>query len=131
MRTRDVDCTESKFFRIQDKCAGPITTEPFGIDPVFKRGAELFNPDFDFVLNENFDPEGQKIIEFYNCSAIGSSDNFCSELYNQQNLPYAFRPFPLETKVGSSGGNKTGGLYQAVIALPGSESPAAVFFGLF
>jgi hypothetical protein len=110
VRTVDKNCTESKFFKIQEACSGPPTIASYGIDPVFKRGTELFNPDFDDINQE-------QVQIFYNCSTledptynITMGDNitvnrqtdtvsFCAELYSSQNLPYAFHHKNLTGKV--------------------------------
>uniref|UniRef100_A0A6S8IGD5 Polycystin cation channel PKD1/PKD2 domain-containing protein n=1 Tax=Dunaliella tertiolecta TaxID=3047 RepID=A0A6S8IGD5_DUNTE len=104
VRTEDVNCTDSKFFKIQESCAGPRTIASYGTDPVFKRGTQLFNPDFD-------DAEQELLVQFYNCSKlsnptynitfdtqIANQPPFCAELYSTQDLPYAFHHFPLEEK---------------------------------
>lgn len=51
-RTNDTNCTESKFSKIQQTCTGPVTLKSFGVDPVFKRGTTLYNPDYDDVKGE-------------------------------------------------------------------------------
>ncbi|KAF5834587.1 hypothetical protein DUNSADRAFT_8712 [Dunaliella salina] len=104
VRTRDENCTDSKFFKIQESCAGPRTIASYGTDPVFKRGTRLFNPDFD-------DAEQELLVQFYNCSTlsdptynvtfdtqVANQEPFCAELYSSQDLPYAFHHFPLEGK---------------------------------
>lgn len=76
----------------------------FGVDPIFKRGTTLYNPDYD-------DVNGTKVLDFYNCSVLSSPTYnvsflnqtvnpapYCAELYNPQELPYAFHFFPLSGK---------------------------------
>lgn len=103
-RTNDTNCTESKFSKIQQTCTGPTTLKSFGVDPIFKRGTTLYNPDYD-------DSDGLLVLGFYNCSLLDSptydvpfqnmTSNpapYCAELYNSQKLPYAFHHFPLRDK---------------------------------
>ncbi|KAL6749264.1 hypothetical protein V8C86DRAFT_2852326 [Haematococcus lacustris] len=100
-RTNDTNCTDSKFSKIQQICTGPTTIRSFGVDPVFKRGTSLYTPDFD-------DINGTMVTNWYNCSLLNSATYnmpflnktvnaapYCAELYNSQNLPYAFHYFPL------------------------------------
>lgn len=116
VRTTDKKCSESKFFKIQEACQGPRDLAAYGIDPVFKRGTQLFNPDFD-DLNQD------AIQEYYNCKEIKNPTynvtlddgrlvnvqtnvgteterNFCAELFSSQTLPYAFHHRNLTDKVG-------------------------------
>jgi len=79
---------------------------PYGVDPVFKRGTQLFNPDFD-------DAQEELVQKFYNCSALpnptyvistseAQSNNeppFCIELFSSQGLPYAFYNHNLTERV--------------------------------
>uniref|UniRef100_A0A7S0NBN4 Polycystin cation channel PKD1/PKD2 domain-containing protein n=1 Tax=Chlamydomonas leiostraca TaxID=1034604 RepID=A0A7S0NBN4_9CHLO len=103
-RTNDTNCTESKFSKIQQTCTGPVTLKSFGVDPVFKLGTTLYNPDYD-------DVNGDLVVQFYNCSLLTNptynvsfqnmttnAAPYCAELYNSQGLPYAFHHFPLRDK---------------------------------
>lgn len=45
-RDRSV-CENDPFLSKEASCFGGRSTTPFGIDPVFKRGAELYQPDLD------------------------------------------------------------------------------------
>ncbi|PNW70325.1 hypothetical protein CHLRE_17g715300v5 [Chlamydomonas reinhardtii] len=103
-RTNETLCPESKFDKIQKTCTGPQTVASFGVDPIFKRGTTLYNPDYD-------DVNGTKVLDFYNCSVLSSPTYnvsflnqtvnpapYCAELYNPQELPYAFHFFPLSGK---------------------------------
>ena len=64
VRTNDTNCSDSKFNKIQKTCVGPHTLKPYGVDPVFKSGAGLYNPDFD-------DFGGNIVLNYYNCKQVG------------------------------------------------------------
>ena len=106
-RTNDTNCSNSKFNQIQQTCVGPNTLKAFGVDPVFKSGTGLYNPDFD-------DFKGQIVTSYYNCdllknatyniTVLNQTNNawpYCADLFNPQELPYAFYYFPLKNKVGA------------------------------
>ena len=42
-------------------CSAELSLAPYGVDPVFKLGTELYNPDLD---NTN------SLVTFYNCSEL-------------------------------------------------------------
>ncbi len=46
-RTNETNCTDSKFNKIQQTCTGPITLKSYGVDPTFKLGTTLYDPDLD------------------------------------------------------------------------------------
>lgn len=87
-----------------DPCTGPETIVAYGIDPVFKSGTVSYNGDLD-------DANGTIVLGYYNCSVLTgatysvpflnttvNAKPYCAELYNPQNLPYAFHYFPLASK---------------------------------
>ncbi|KAF5832196.1 hypothetical protein DUNSADRAFT_12003 [Dunaliella salina] len=64
VRVEDVECGMcDEFGKIDDSCKGEVKTEPYGVDPVFKRGTSLYNPDFD-------DIDSEIVASIYNCSAL-------------------------------------------------------------
>ena len=65
VRTNDTNCSDSKFNQIQKTCVGPQTLKPYGVDPVFKSGTTLYNPDYD-DYNKNI------VVNFYNCTQVGA-----------------------------------------------------------
>jgi hypothetical protein len=113
VRTNDTNCTDSKFNKIQQTCTGPTTLKAFGVDAVFKMSTAttpvtLYNPDFS-------DVNGTIVTSYYNCDNLLDSkgDNvatynitvlnqtvnpypYCAELFDQNNLPYAFYYKPLK-----------------------------------
>lgn len=115
VRTNDTNCTDSKFNKIQQTCTGPPTLKAYGVDAVFKMSTAttpvtLFNPDFK-------DSSGAILTNYYNCDALIDSNNnsvatynisvlnqtvnpypFCAELFDQNQLPYAFYYKPLKGK---------------------------------
>ena len=142
-RTNDTNCSDSKFNQIQQTCTGPTTLKAFGVDPVFKSGTGLYNPDYDDIANSivtNFYdctqvadsivcvPSLVKYFKFllpdivstcifldiclphflvqlvtatYNISILNQTVNpypYCAELFNPEQLPYAFYYFPLKDK---------------------------------
>jgi len=59
-----VECSDcSKFKDIDSSCTGDVLTKPYGVDPVFKRGTTLYNPDFD-------DVDSEIVASTYNCSEL-------------------------------------------------------------
>ena len=56
-------CPSNRFDHITSQCLTGSDTEPYGVDPVFKRGTSLFNPELDPQTN----PE--QLLVFYNCSS--------------------------------------------------------------
>eukprot|EP00983_Pelagomonas_calceolata_P123790 1161045-Pelagomonas_calceolata.AAC.13 len=64
VRQEDVPCDIcEEFGKIDDSCVGELVTRPYGVDPVFKRGTSLYNPDFD-------DIDLEIVASIYNCSAL-------------------------------------------------------------
>lgn len=106
-RTDQTKCSDSKFDKIQPLCTGPLTIQSYGVDPIFKSGTDLYNPDLDDVY-------GQLVVGYYNCSELANGGTYnvtdtvlnkttnyppyCAELYNKQDSPYAFHYFPLQGK---------------------------------
>jgi hypothetical protein len=96
-------CENDPFLSADSGCYGGSSTAPYGIDPVFKRGAELYEPDFDT-------PEEKEI--YYNCSDIRGTPTFnvqtntsvatfitnqppfCAELFNLNDVPFGFSSLP-------------------------------------
>ena len=95
-----------RFSSIENNCIGDVSITPYGVDPVFKIGSSLFNPDLD---NED------SIIAVYNCTELDENIQvydildpysstqklvnqrpYCSNLYSMRNLPYGFFHFPIE-----------------------------------
>jgi hypothetical protein len=79
-----------RFSAIQPTCSGPLNRASYGVDPVFKMGSTLYNPDL-------FNPQDEFMLGFYNCSQVPSPTYnlfeavtnltvnprpYCSELYN-------------------------------------------------
>ena len=65
LRTVSINCSEgcSKFKEIDNDCSGAYALGPYGVDPVFKRGTTLYNPDFD-------DIDESIVGGIYNCSNV-------------------------------------------------------------
>ena len=101
-------CEDSRFAKIENNCASGISTQPYGVDPVFVMGSTLFDPDLD---NE------KSLVTFYNCSEIpepervyniddpysksGATVNrppYCANLYNMRDVPFGFHSHELEGK---------------------------------
>ena len=116
-RTSSVNCTESRFTDIENTCAGSLNVKQYGVDPIFKIGAEMYNPDLDNTLS---------ITQYYNCTELkfkytNTTDNtevvkdvtfnvpdpfspgeitnaepFCAELFNSRDMPWGFHHFPMD-----------------------------------
>ena len=101
-------CEDSRFAKIENNCASGISTEPYGVDPVFVMGSSLFDADLD---------NARSINSFYNCSEIPAADQiynnedpfstsgayvneppYCANLYNLRNVPYGLFHHNLEGK---------------------------------
>ncbi|KAG2499695.1 hypothetical protein HYH03_002630 [Edaphochlamys debaryana] len=104
VRTNETLCPDSKFNKIQKTCTGPRTLASYGVDPVFKRGTTLYDPDME-------DADYTKVVSIYNCSLLSAPTYnvsflnttvnpppYCAELFNPQAVPYAFHHFPLRGK---------------------------------
>ena len=104
-------CEDSRFAKIENNCAGGISTQAYGVDPVFVMGSSLFDPDLD---NE------RSLQAYYNCSDIPEEDRvynvpdpysksgavvnkepYCANLYNMRDVPFGF--FSTELKEKTSG----------------------------
>jgi hypothetical protein len=68
-RTKQVSCAKSRFDQIQSQCTGGEDLRPYGVDPVFKRGTDLYNPDFD-DLNHTI------VLQYYNCSQFDGKPTY-------------------------------------------------------
>ena len=68
-RTRQVQCAKSRFDQIQSQCTGGEDLRPYGVDPVFKRGTDLYNPDLD-------DLDHAIVLGSYNCSQINGNPTY-------------------------------------------------------
>jgi len=95
-----VECESNRFEGIDRTCSGGRDISSFGVDPVFKLGTPLYNPDYD-----NF----ETLTKVYNCTEFANPDAglyptynmsnasngnkppFCMELYNPRDIPYGFR----------------------------------------
>lgn len=105
-RTMPSQCPDSRFQDLTEACNEGISSGSFGVDPIFKSGTSLYNPDLD---NE------ETMQRYYNCSRLEAPSYdrvnpysnaleyvnqapFCIELFNMRNLPYGFRSFPLKGK---------------------------------
>ena len=104
VRTKPTKCPESRFADIENDCRREKSTESYGVDPIFKAGTTLYDPDLD---------NAESAIRFYNCSELPSPSYhrldpyasteryindppFCIELFNMRGVPYGFRSFDLE-----------------------------------
>jgi hypothetical protein len=56
-------CANSRFSSIAGTCKKGLDTAPFGVDPVFKSGTSLYNPDLD---------SAEAVAAYYNCSALAT-----------------------------------------------------------
>jgi hypothetical protein len=102
------ECEDTRFSKIEHNCAGGVSTDSYGVDPVFVRGSTLFDPDLD---NE------KSLLLYYNCSDIpveeqiynrpdpysksGSFVNkppYCANLFNMRNAPLGFHHYSLPGK---------------------------------
>lgn len=103
-RTQPVNCSTTRFEDIDNTCTGPLDISQFGVDPVFKRGAEIYNPDLDNEL---------AVTTYYNCSLLSieptynipdpinpigttNPEPYCAELFNERSIPWGFHHFDLE-----------------------------------
>eukprot|EP00192_Tetraselmis_astigmatica_P001702 CAMPEP_0117652658 /NCGR_PEP_ID=MMETSP0804-20121206/2750_1 /TAXON_ID=1074897 /ORGANISM="Tetraselmis astigmatica, Strain CCMP880" /LENGTH=1606 /DNA_ID=CAMNT_0005458731 /DNA_START=90 /DNA_END=4910 /DNA_ORIENTATION=+ len=103
-RTEAVECKTKRFQDIDNTCTGSLDTSTYGVDPVFKRGANMYNSDLDNQLS---------VTTYYNCSNLGAdpmydlvdpvnegaSTNpapYCAELFNERNIPWGFHHYPLK-----------------------------------
>jgi hypothetical protein len=95
-----VECDSNRFEAIDRTCSGGRDISSYGVDPVFKLGTPMYNPDYD-----NF----ETLTKVYNCTEFanpalgvyptynttnGSTANqapFCMELFNPRDIPYGFR----------------------------------------
>jgi hypothetical protein len=68
-RTRQVRCAKSRFDQIQSQCTGGEDLRPYGVDPVFKRGTDLYNPDLD-------DLDHAIVLGYYNCSQFNGNPTY-------------------------------------------------------
>ena len=95
-------CPSSRFDAIDATCSGGRDLSSYGVDPVFKLGTPLYNPDYD-----NY----ETLTKVYNCSDLeaardgltatyndgsdpsqtGNFAPYCSELFNARDIPYGFR----------------------------------------
>lgn len=79
-----------RFSAIQNTCSGAVDKASYGVDPVFKMGSTLYNPDL-------FDPQDAFMLGFYNCSQLAKPTYdlieyptnltinpapYCAELFN-------------------------------------------------
>lgn len=112
VRTNDTNCSDSKFSNIQQTCTGPTTLKAYGVDPVFKMSTAttpvtLYNPDFadanGTIVTSYYNcnllvDAASRIVATYNISVLNQTVNpypFCAELFDQNDLPYAFYYKPL------------------------------------
>mmetsp|Transcript_27128 Transcript_27128/g.48350 ORF Transcript_27128/g.48350 Transcript_27128/m.48350 type:complete len:1606 (-) Transcript_27128:382-5199(-) len=103
-RTEPVNCSATRFEDIDNTCSGPIDVRQYGVDPVFKLGADMYNSDLDNELS---------VTDYYNCSELNIEPTFaipdpvnpgaftnyapyCAELFNERNIPWGFHHFPLD-----------------------------------
>ena len=95
-----VECESNRFEKIDKTCSGGRDISSYGVDPVFKLGTPMYNPDYD-----NF----ETLTKVYNCtefsnpaagvyptynnsnSSTGNKAPFCMELFNPRDIPYGFR----------------------------------------
>lgn len=103
-RTTPVDCPPTRFNSVENVCAGPLDARQYGVDPVFKQGSSLYNPDLD---------NNQTIASYYNCSRLRIEPTYnvedpfnpgtftnqypnCAELINMRGIPWGFHHFPMD-----------------------------------
>lgn len=105
-RTLEANCSSSRFKDIDNICTGDLDRFSYGVDPVFKRGAEMYNPDLDNEL---------AVTSFYNCTslnleggatynrpdpvnpgAVTNKEPYCFELFNERDIPWGFHHFGLD-----------------------------------
>uniref|UniRef100_A0A061RIA9 Polycystin cation channel family n=1 Tax=Tetraselmis sp. GSL018 TaxID=582737 RepID=A0A061RIA9_9CHLO len=111
-RTEPANCSSTRFDNIENTCSGPIDISQYGVDPVFKMGAEMYNSDLDNLVG---------ITAFYDCEELGAvtvngepfevtydlddpinpgakinPKPFCAELFNERNIPWGFHHFALD-----------------------------------
>lgn len=106
------ECSSDSFANIVDTCLSGLTREPYGTDPMFKRGTNLYNAELEndkskaLYYNCSFQAQLDDVSpdsEFYqlytaNLTVGGESyrEPFCPALYNTKELPYAFHYMPME-----------------------------------
>ena len=111
-RYDEAKCSSDSFSNIVDTCLGGISREPFGTDPMFKRGTNLYNIELDndeskaIYYNCTFQAELDGVpptSEFYplygaNISRGGERyrEPFCPKLFNTKEVPYAFHYMPMD-----------------------------------
>lgn len=97
--------SRSRFEDVQFDSRQGLSISSYGVDPVFKSGTSLYNPDFD---------DEEDTVHYYNCSKfenptynildpasegmIVNSEPFCAELFNARSMPFGFRHFDLKGK---------------------------------
>ena len=106
-RTLPANCSSTRFKDIDNTCTGELDVLSFGVDPVFKRGAQMYNPDLDNEL---------AVTSYYNCTnltlgedgpsynlpdpvnlgAVTNKPPYCYELFNERDIPWGFHSFRLQ-----------------------------------
>mmetsp|Transcript_38784 Transcript_38784/g.53872 ORF Transcript_38784/g.53872 Transcript_38784/m.53872 type:complete len:1579 (-) Transcript_38784:245-4981(-) len=86
------NCTTSRFSNIENECIkGLDAGHSYGVDPVFKLGTTLYDPDLDYE---------ETITKYYNCTDLENGGTYpanstykvpyCAELFNEKLVPYGF-----------------------------------------
>ena len=96
-------CDNDRFADLDKFCPGDIDTSAYGVDPVFKLGTPMFNPDYD---NE------KTITKIYNCTKIANATYnvpvegtdftanhkpYCAELFNPRNVSWGFHSMDISS----------------------------------
>lgn len=97
-------CDNDRFADLDKFCPGNIDTSAYGVDPVFKLGTPMFNPDYDNV---------KTISTIYNCTKIANATYnltvegtdgltannppYCAELFNSRDIPWGFHSMDISS----------------------------------
>jgi hypothetical protein len=96
-------CDNDRFADLDKFCPGDIDTSAYGVDPVFKLGTPMFNPDYDNV---------KTVTKIYNCTEIANptynltvegtdfranEKPYCAELFNPRNISWGFHSMDISS----------------------------------
>lgn len=96
-------CDNDRFADLDKFCPGDIDTSAYGVDPVFKLGTPMFNPDYDNT---------KTITKIYNCTKIANATYnlpvegtdftanpkpYCAELFNPRNISWGFHSMDISS----------------------------------
>eukprot|EP00238_Polyblepharides_amylifera_P010194 CAMPEP_0196599430 /NCGR_PEP_ID=MMETSP1081-20130531/94852_1 /TAXON_ID=36882 /ORGANISM="Pyramimonas amylifera, Strain CCMP720" /LENGTH=1166 /DNA_ID=CAMNT_0041925201 /DNA_START=11 /DNA_END=3511 /DNA_ORIENTATION=+ len=91
------NCTNDRFANIENRCIEDKDAgHSYGVDPVFKLGTTLYDPDLDYE---------ETITKYYNCTDLENGGTYpanskyvhpyCAELFNEKLVPFGFHVLSL------------------------------------